>query len=107
MADIILKMSVFDPLQQSEWLGARRYWIGLTDLAAEGEWRWFDTGELLNYTNYWYAGQPDHIAEQPNLSHWVRGVTSKGIRESKNYDIALCASAECLFNLKTKARYFK
>jgi hypothetical protein len=38
-------------------LGAR-YWIGGSDAAQEGRWRWV-TGAALTYTN-WGAGQPDN-----------------------------------------------
>lgn len=36
----------------------QNYWIGLTDLEQENEWRWLD-GTLLEYKN-WKAGQPDN-----------------------------------------------
>lgn len=51
-----------------------RYWIGLTDAAGEGKWRWV-TGEPLAYTN-WDAGEPNdfgsggedyaHMGAQPH-----------------------------------------
>ncbi|MEO2005583.1 MAG: C-type lectin domain-containing protein [Candidatus Poribacteria bacterium] len=51
-----------------------RYWIGLTDAAGEGKWRWV-TGEALAYTN-WAAGEPNdfgsgdedyaHMGAQPH-----------------------------------------
>ena len=36
-----------------------RVWIGGTDAASEGEWKWSSTGTPLSYTN-WYSGQPDN-----------------------------------------------
>ena len=36
-----------------------RVWIGGTDTASEGTWKWSSTGTPLSYTN-WYSGQPDN-----------------------------------------------
>jgi len=71
VAEKIFDFSVYDKLEVDEWLGARRYWIGLSDLGMEGEWRWYDTGEVLSYSK-WYPGQPDHIMQLPWLTHWIR-----------------------------------
>ena len=45
--------------------GPGPYWIGLTDIAKEGEWQW-DTGEPVTYTN-WKADDEDHrfVSEPP------------------------------------------
>jgi len=40
-------------LQGSDWV-----WMGFTDEAKEGDWRWI-TGERVTYTN-WHSGQPDN-----------------------------------------------
>ena len=29
------------------------YWIGLSDAASEGTWRWMESHQTVNYTNWW------------------------------------------------------
>ena len=52
-------VSINDASEQ-RWLvnvfGTTPYWIGLTDIAEEGEWRW-DSGESTTYTN-WAPNEP-------------------------------------------------
>ncbi|KAL2079234.1 hypothetical protein ACEWY4_024978 [Coilia grayii] len=36
------------------------YWIGLTDSAKEGEWRWVDNSLLKNNAKYWWRTEPDN-----------------------------------------------
>ena len=36
-------------------------WVGASDEASEGDWRWVDSGLPLNFT-YWITGQPDNGA---------------------------------------------
>lgn len=45
--------------------GPGPYWIGLTDIAKEGEWQW-ETGEPVTYTN-WKEDDEDHrfVSEPP------------------------------------------
>ena len=33
------------------------YWIGLSDAASEGSWRWMESHQRANYTN-WHPGEP-------------------------------------------------
>lgn len=44
----------------SEIFGSRAYWIGLTDLAKEGEWEW-TSGEPVTYTNWRQPYEPMDI----------------------------------------------
>ena len=39
------------------------YWIGLSDYAHEGTWRWQESHQLPPYTN-WASDQPDHGTDQ-------------------------------------------
>ncbi|XP_076089736.1 perlucin-like protein isoform X1 [Mytilus galloprovincialis] len=34
------------------------YWIGLTDIEIENEWKWIESGNSVSYVN-WNPGQPD------------------------------------------------
>ena len=39
------------------------YWIGLSDTASEGTWRWMESHQNANYTNWW-TGQGDDGTSQ-------------------------------------------
>ena len=44
--------------------GAGRYWIGLSDVAKEGEWQW-ETGEPVIYTNWKTDDEDDRFLREP------------------------------------------
>ena len=44
--------------------GPGPYWIGLTDVAKEGEWQW-DTGEPFAYTNWKTDDEDDRFMSEP------------------------------------------
>uniref|UniRef100_A0A672HW90 C-type lectin domain-containing protein n=1 Tax=Salarias fasciatus TaxID=181472 RepID=A0A672HW90_SALFA len=53
-------LMIIDSREEQDFLRrlSKEMWIGLTDGAQEGTWRWVD-GTLLN-TSYWIPGQPDN-----------------------------------------------
>uniref|UniRef100_A0A672HX61 C-type lectin domain-containing protein n=1 Tax=Salarias fasciatus TaxID=181472 RepID=A0A672HX61_SALFA len=74
---------------------SKRMWIGLTDRAQEGTWRWVD-GSPLN-TSYWFPGEPNNnqmgkeedcgeiysIAEGNNWNDWSCDSQNHWICEKK------------------------
>ncbi|KAL2079235.1 hypothetical protein ACEWY4_024979 [Coilia grayii] len=44
------------------------YWIGLTDSAEEGKWRWVDNSLLNNNTKYWRGTEPDNWKDQEDCA---------------------------------------
>merc|ERR1712112_303360 len=40
-----------------------QYWIGLSDTANEGDWRWQESHQRPDYTN-WAHGEPNNLANE-------------------------------------------
>ena len=76
-------VSISDAAEQ-KWLvgifGTAPYWIGLTDLEKEGEWRWMN-GDPITYTN-WAPDEPTDI-DQAEEDYVFMGLTPDG----KWYDV--------------------
>ena len=45
------------------------YWFGLSDLAHEGTWRWQESHQLPEYTN-WLSGQPNGDGDCGYKTFW-------------------------------------
>ena len=39
--------------------GGYNIYLGGSDAAVEGEWRWASNGELIDMTRFWESGQPN------------------------------------------------
>lgn len=68
-ADQGARLVTIDNATEQKWLvdtfgGGNRYWIGLTDAHAEGDWRWAG-GERPSYTN-WARGEPNNSGRGRN-----------------------------------------
>ncbi|MEZ4468533.1 MAG: lectin-like protein [bacterium] len=52
---------------QSQQVRGQDYWLGLDDLATEGDWRWID-GRRPTYTN-WNGGEPNNAGNNEDCGH--------------------------------------
>ena len=53
-----------------------RFWLGLTDAAVEGTYRWESDNSLVNYT-HWAAAEPNDITGVDNCV-WLYGYLDPG-----------------------------
>ncbi|XP_015283239.1 PREDICTED: hepatic lectin-like [Gekko japonicus] len=52
-----------------------RYWMGLTDMDAEGVWRWVDGSDYNTGFMYWKPGEPNDDGRNEDCAHlWGNGV---------------------------------
>ena len=42
-------------------LGENDYWLGITDSASEGSWRYVSNYKVVSFTNWWYGGRPNPV----------------------------------------------
>ncbi|XP_029950551.1 CD209 antigen-like protein C [Salarias fasciatus] len=62
-------LTIIDSQEEQDFLRriSKRMWIGLTERAQKGTWRWVD-GTLLN-TSYWFPGEPnDDLGREENCA---------------------------------------
>lgn len=69
--------------------GPGPYWIGLTDIAKEGEWQW-ETGEPVTYTN-WKEDDEDHrfVSEPPIFLKFLGFKDEDQRREEDERDLVI------------------
>nr|XP_021324869.1 macrophage mannose receptor 1-like [Danio rerio] len=65
--------------KQSTWvrtqISSSIYWIGLNDIASEGNWEWSDGSVFYPYLSYWKEGQPDNWADNEDCGQ-VQGASN-------------------------------
>ncbi|KAB5518543.1 hypothetical protein PHYPO_G00167270 [Pangasianodon hypophthalmus] len=61
-ADLVIINSKEEQDFITKQLGGSRAWIGLSDIATEGEWKWVDGTPLT--TMYWRTGEPNNANEE-------------------------------------------
>ncbi|KAI5612769.1 macrophage mannose receptor 1-like, partial [Silurus asotus] len=49
-------------------LGHSIFWIGLNDIASEGNWEWSDGSIYYPYLEYWRPGQPDNYDDNEDCA---------------------------------------
>lgn len=71
-------MSIQD-LHERTWvrtqISSSIYWIGLNDIASEGNWEWSDGSVFYPYLSYWKEGQPDNWADNEDCGQ-VQGASN-------------------------------
>ncbi|KAK3524640.1 hypothetical protein QTP70_033173, partial [Hemibagrus guttatus] len=53
-------MNLHERTWVSTQVGHNIFWIGLNDIASEGNWEWSDGNVYYPYLEYWRPGQPDN-----------------------------------------------
>ncbi|XP_030597005.1 hepatic lectin-like [Archocentrus centrarchus] len=67
-----------------------KFWIGLTDSAAEGRWMWVDNTPLTE--SFWLIGEPDNWrGKTPDGEDCVRMGEKGGAPDLKNWNDASCS----------------
>ncbi|XP_030597291.1 C-type lectin domain family 4 member F-like isoform X2 [Archocentrus centrarchus] len=67
-----------------------KFWIGLTDSAAEGRWMWVDNTPLTE--RFWLIGEPDNWrGKTPEGENCVRMGEKGGAPDLKNWNDASCS----------------
>ena len=59
--------------------GGGRYWIGLSDLGNEGDWRWTDGTEITGYEK-WRSGQPNNHEGDQHCGAILKGIETTMVR---------------------------
>ncbi|KAF4077177.1 hypothetical protein AMELA_G00205040 [Ameiurus melas] len=57
-------MNLHERTWVSTQLGHNIFWIGLNDIASEGNWEWSDGSIYYPYLEYWSPGQPDNYDDE-------------------------------------------
>ena len=85
------------------------YWIGATDEAVEGTWKWV-TGEAWSYTN-WYSGEPnnssgneDQACIQSNRTDWNDGRGSSSLYFICEYESLTYSGVDFGYTPKSKSK---